>query len=301
MNMPPCNLHKKMLVSVNRGRVFYIRPNLFTEWVNKTGVGETLNHAGLLRVKELVNIYCVNGFADQERPPSQPVSRDVEPPPLFLSRGYSKNPQMLEFIRQSGLRQPSRPQSVGGRVQQQGAVNRTRSVSNAGRMGPPRNQETRGRSRVKVPDNGLRWEAEDDLTMEERRQRRQQDIKNKLDKRRFGPDVDELSGRLRLLRLKGVKEGQRSKQRERVLEGKVRDLEREVNEKERRIKDMKDRLRESRDGERRNRDLKQENREKESRIKRLRGDLNEMRNEMEAWRAAYEKISEAVDGKRKRR
>ena len=298
MNQAPCNLHKKMLVSVNKGRVFYIRPNLFTEWVNKTGVGETLNHAGLLRVKELVNIYCVNGFTDDERPPSQPVSRDVEPPPLFLSRGYSKNPQMMEFIRQSGLRQPSRPQSARGYNQQQEPGSRNRSLSS---VGPPRNQDNRGRPRVKVQDNGLRWEEEDDLTVEERRVKRRLDIKNKLDSRRLGPDVDELAGRLRDLRLKGVKDSQRSRQREKNLEGKVRDLEREVNEKDRRIRDMKDRLRESRDSDRRNRDLKQENREKADKVRRLSGDLAEMRKEMEAWRTAYEKICEVVDGKRRRK
>ena len=290
MDQAPCNLHKKMLVSVNRGRVFYIRPNLFTEFVNESGVGETLNHAGLLRVKEVVDLYCANAFGDQPRLPSQAVPGDVEPPPLFLSRGYSKNPKMMEHIKQAGLRMPSRPQSATG-----GGRNRSNS---AGRVDPPKNYS---RGRTKVKSNGLVWTEEDDLTAAEIREKRQLEARKKLEKRRAGPDVDELAGRLKDLRLKGVKDNQRSKRREKFLEGRVKELEREVNENERRMRDQRDKLRELCDSDRKIREVKQEMKEKDNKIRRMKNELAEVRKEMDAWRDGYEKICEVLDGKRRRK
>lgn len=298
MDQAPCNLHKKMLISVNKGRVFYIRPNLFTEFVNKTGVGETLNMAGLVRVKEVVDLYCENAFGDEPRLPSKAVPGDVEPPPLFLSRGYKDDPNMQEFIRKSGLRMPSR-QFLQAR--KQAVQPRNKSLPKKLESSGTRNQEARGQPRVKIPDNGLRWTEEDDMTVEELEAKRQLEGRKKSEKKRLGPDMDDLQGRLRQLRLRGVEEGKKARSKEKYLEGKIKSLEREINEMTRKLREQKERLREHRESDRKIRDLKQEVQDKDSKVRRLRGDLEEMKEEMEAWRSAYEKICEVVDGKRRRK
>ena len=296
--LPPCNLHKKMLVSVNKGRVFYIRTNLFAEYLNGTGVGETLSYAGLARVKDTVKTYCKLGFVDMERPPSKIVPGDVEPPPLFLTRGYKDKPEMMEFIRQSGLRQPSRPHSLNRRNQGQAQLQgqRTRSVSSAGRMEPPRAQVARGRTKVK-PNTNVEWTSEDDLTEGEIRTREFLERKKKIDRKVYGPDAEELASRLKDLRLQGVQERKGSQNKVRALERQVKELREDCNEKERKLREQRLRLREYRDSERRIRDLKSDIRDKDDTIRRLRNDRDMAEAESALWQDAYEKISDAVDGK----
>lgn len=157
MDMAPCNVHKNLLFSVKNGKIHYVRPTCWKEYVERTGVGKNLSLAGLTRVKESVLMYANKAFTGEPRPASKPISGDIEPPPLFLTQGYKGDKQMLEFIKKSGLRQASR-QGLGlGVKNNQGQTStrsfsarghpRNRSVSARGRpMGPPKDPPFRGRS-----------------------------------------------------------------------------------------------------------------------------------------------------------
>ena len=157
MDMAPCNVHKNLLFSVKNGRIHYVRPTCWKEYVEGTGVGRNLSLAGLTRVKESVLMYANKAFTGEERPASKPIAGDIEPPPLFLTQGYKDDKKMQDFIKKSGLRQASR-QGLGlGVKNNQGQTvarpfsarghPRNRSVSARGRpMGPPRDQSFRGRS-----------------------------------------------------------------------------------------------------------------------------------------------------------
>ena len=205
--LPPCNVQKRFLVSYNKGRVHYVRPNLFTEYVKGSGVGETLSYAGYVRLMQVALKYLYNAFEEMERPVSRAMAGDTEPPPLFLTPGYKTNVVMQRHIREAGLRQPSRPRVASeepevvkpapanrgrGRFRGQGAARAATTNRGRGRYrGQDRRYATRSQSRVreKVRDNGLEWTKEDDMSADEWREYKMK----KLEKRRFGPDADKLA------------------------------------------------------------------------------------------------------------
>ena len=113
----------------------------------------------------------------------------------------------------------------------------------------------------------------------------------------YGLDAEELASRLKDLRLQGVQERKGSQNKVRALERQVKELREDCNEKERKLREQRLRLREYRDSERRIRDLKSDIRDKDDTIRRLRNDRDMAEAESALWQDAYEKISDAVDGK----
>lgn len=301
MGLSPCNMHKSFLISYNKGRVFYVRPNLFAEYIKESGVGETLSYAGYVRVKDSSLKYLYKAFEEEDRPVSQALAKDVEPPPLFLSPGYKSKPSMQKFIKESGLRQPSRSNMVGSgeRVERVGRSSRSRGQSWRGRGRGRRNYSnvTRNGDRVKIKSNEDQWTAEDDMSEDELKEYR----RRKLNRYRNGPDADELASRLKELRLKGVKEGQKSRQKENSMARKIRELEKELNEKEKKIKEQRDRLRENRDNEKRIRDLKDDIRDRDKKIRGLKDELVDAQRGMDDYRDAYERLCDGIDNKRRRK
>ena len=302
MGISPCNLHKSFLISYNKGRVFYVRPNLFAEYVEDSGVGETLSSAGYVRVRDTSLKYIYNAFEDQERPVNQALAKDVEPPPLFLSPGYKNRPSMQKFIKDSGLRQPSRSNMVGS------GDRRASADGNGGSRGQSRRGRGRGRGRwnsnapraggrVKIKSNLDQWTSEDDMTEDELREHRRQ----KLSRYRYGPDADELASRLKELKLKGVKEGQKTRQKENSMARKIKEMEKELNEKDKKIKEQRDRLRENRDNEKRNTDLRDDIKNLNRKIRGLKDELVDAQRGMDDYRDAYERLCDGIDNKRRKK
>ncbi len=99
MGRTPNNVHKGLLFSWNKGRVTYIRHSCWTERMNMTGVGSTLNAEGLSRYKNflLKNIH-EGGFKDLGDQLIRATGGDGSPAPLFLTKGYKGNEKMMGFI-----------------------------------------------------------------------------------------------------------------------------------------------------------------------------------------------------------
>ena len=330
--LSPCNIHKRFLVSFNKGRVHYVRPNLFAEYVKGTGVGENLSYAGYARIMETGFKYLYNAFEPMERPVSKAIAAEVEPPPLFLTPGYKNIEGMMKHIKEAGLRQPSRPKGNEeatksqdrGRPVSRGRGNSFRGRGSSRRGGQSRGGSSRGgasrggasrggasrggssrggasrvepKRREKVKDNGLVWTEEDDMSGEELREHRMR----KLEKRRLGPDADELADRLNELRLKGIKNDQRNRQKENNMSKKIKTLEKDCNDKDKTIKDLRYKLRDGRDNDKKVRDLKESVKDKERKLRSLRNDLEDAEQELKEYRSAYEKICDEMDNKRRRR
>lgn len=299
MGLSPCNIHKNFLISYNKGRIFYVRPNLFKEYVDGSGVGETLSSAGYVRVKDTSLKYLYKAFEEQERPVTQALAKDVEPPPLFLSAGYKNKPNMQKLIKDSGLRQPSRSRMVGtgDRRASAGSNTRSRGQSWRGRGRRNYNNSARTGERVKVKSNEDQWTAEDDMSEDELREYR----RKKLNRYRYGPDADELASRLKELRLKGVREGQQSRQKESNMGRKIRTLEKELDEKDKKIKEQRDKLRENRDSEKRIRDLKDDIKDRDRKIRGLKDELIDAQRGMDDYRDAYDRLCDGIDNKRRKK
>ena len=263
-------------------------------------------------MKETVLKYVSFGFLDVERPKSKPIAGDIEPPPLFLTNGYKGNEQMLGFIKKAGLRMPSRPQSMSvGRTGQQaqaGTRGRTRSVSaHRGNMGPPKEPNFRGRVKENVamkrrqyqkPEKKekkekLEWTSDDELTEEEKR------TKGYLEARgRRKPDVEDLSEQLEEMKLKGIQASKRNKEKFLTFERRIRELRDEIGEKDRKNKELKEKLRDYKDDEQK---MKDEIKDGKSKIRRLREQLAEADVDVDEWRRAYERISDDLGQKRRRK
>jgi hypothetical protein len=310
--LPPCNLHKVFLVSHNRGKVHYVRPNLFAEYIKETGVGETLSYAGYARIKETGLKYLYNAFEDQERPASKPVAGEVEPPPLFLTPGYKSNAVMQRLIKESGLRQPSKPRgalAVTAAASAPAAAAPAPAVQAAPSAVPAATSSNRGRNRnryqgkpsykprVKIQSNEHLWTKEDDMSPEEFREFR----RKKIERRTRGPDANELAERLKTLRIKGVQDGKRTKQKESNLNRRIRELETECNETDKQLRAQRQKNRESRDTDKTIRNLRYDVKEKDRKIRGLKKELDEAEKAMNDYRDAYERLWDGVDNKRKRK
>ena len=111
MGLEPNNVHKGLNFSFTKGKVVYIRYNLWKERMEGTGVGATLNTEGLKRYKiYLLKFIHGGGFTEKEGPVVRAVGGEGVPAPLCFTRGYKGNDKMLGFIKEKGLRLPAKPE-----------------------------------------------------------------------------------------------------------------------------------------------------------------------------------------------
>lgn len=277
MGRPMLNLHKAMLSSTNNGKIQYIKPQMWHEYQNRTGIGATLSFEGLTMVKNYLKKYLDGGGFEQiDRPASKVVAPDMIPPPLCYTNGYKGNDQMMDFIKEAGLRTPARP---------------TGNQKQAGPKKTVQAREKRGREEIaKSARKRLDLTSDEDVTEEERRTRRYLEAKKKLGKKR-GEDTDALTKELNNMRIEGIKASKRSREKYENFEKKIKELEGKVSEKDRKLKKLNE-------NEKRMKKLEDKLDEKYEVIRKLRADLAEADVEIEEWKDAYEEEKEARDDER---
>ena len=287
MGRPMLNLHKAMLSSSNNGKIQYIRPQMWHEYQNRTGIGATLSFEGLTMIKNYLKKYLNGGgFEQRDRPASKVVAPDMVPPPLCYTNGYKGNDQMMDFIKEAGLRTPARPTGNQKQKVTKKAVPMDKSTPT-----PQSTREKRGREEIaKAARKRLDLSSDDDVTEEERRTRRFLEAKKKLGKKR-GEDTDSLTKELNNMRIEGIKASKRSREKYENFEKKIKDLEGKISEKDKRLKKLNE-------NEKRLVRLEDKLDEKYEVIKKLRADLAEADVEIEEWKEAYEEEKEARDDER---
>lgn len=303
---PPLNLHKTFLRNLARGKVQYVRPELWAEYVNRQGVGSTPSWEGLKAAKNSILKYCyAGGFEDLRRPMSKCMAPDMTPPPLCFTYEYKHNEDMMAFIKREGLRVPARPagdQQVRSTARQETktfkapmppTTKRTSSTSSAKNIGWKTKEDVMSRSPGKwsKPDlnkkNQEQFESDEDLTDVEKRTKRFLEEKGR--KRSPSVSTEELAAKLEKLRVDGKNQSKRSRIKYERFEDKIKEL-------KKKIKKMDEN--ESK--------LEEELEEKEKKIKKLQKELARADVDADEWQEAYERLADECDrncddGKRRRR
>ena len=226
LGLPPNNVHKSLTFSFNKGIVCYTRYDVWTERMNETGLGNTLNHEGLNRYKNYIVKYIRDGGFNYNGPPVKAIGGDTPPAPLCFTRGYKGNPKMMKFIEEKGLRMPAKP--VGdARTGLQAKIDKARSVA-----------------RKFAAENNLKYGRDFDETEGESNKEKQEDKestirggKSKLEERdrlRKENKEHQLKVEVHKLKLEGLRARTRSR-------SKYEEFEREIGALKERLK-HKDRL-----------------------------------------------------------
>ena len=279
MGRPVLSMHKAMLISNNNGKIQYIRPEMWSEYQNRIGLGATLSFEALKMVKSYIKKYLDGkGFDNIDRPRSNTVAPDMLPPPLCYTRGYKDDDKMMEFIKEAGLRTPAKPTSFN----RPGAPGK--GAGSSGTQRAPRSSKPSAARRLDISSD------EDDYTEGERRTRRYLEAKKKIGKKR-GEDTDDLANQLKNMRVEGIRASKRSKEKYEKFEDKIKDLEGKMSEKDRKLKKLYEK-------EKRITMLEDKLDDKYKVIKKLRADLAEADCQIEEWREAYEQEKKAADDER---
>ena len=296
---PPLNLHKMFLKNLAKGKVQYIRAELWAEFTNKQGVGSTPSWEGLKVVKNGILKYCYSGgFEDLARPMSKCMAPDMTPPPLCFTYEYKHSEEMMYFIEKEGLRVPARPTGAGNK----GATNvasrpTARQQKNKPFKTPPPPTPSSSRRTSVSSAKGIGWKTKDDverqdtsddeLTEDERRTKRF--LAEKGRKRSPSVSTEDLPAQLEKLRVDGIKQSKRSRIKYERFEDEIKDLKRQLRKMDENEILMKD-------------DLK----EKDKKIKKLKTDLAKADVDADEWQDAYESLRDECDknkdgGNRRRR
>lgn len=317
---PPLNLHKMFLKNLAKGKVQYIRAELWAEFTNKQGVGSTPSWEGLKVVKNGVLKYCYSGgFEDIARPMSKCMAPDMTPPPLCFTYEYKHSEEMMHFIQKEGLRVPARPTGAGNTGAPSGGIRPTaRQQKRKGNVQtfktpPPPTPSSSRRTSSVSSTQGIGWKtkedvaskspvswtnkrkdsvdqqdnSDNDLTEDEQRTKRY--LAEKGRKRSPSVATEDLAGQLEKLRVDGIKQSKRSRIKYERFEDEIADLKRKVRKMDENEITLKD-------------DIK----EKDKKIKKLQKELAKADVDADEWQDAYESLRDECDrnndgGNRRRR
>ena len=315
MGMQPLSLQKALLCNNPNGKIQYIRPKMFAEYVNRIGLGESLSVEGMEKIREYILKYIEGGaFEDTEKPASKAVVPDSIPPALCFSNGYKGDAVMMEFIKDKGLRTPVRTSSLprsraeagtsGAGPSDSRSVSAKRPANPNKRIHEPRFRERATANAIsrrnlkfgqpeKTNKEPITWNEEDDLTEEEKLTKIYLEAKKKLEIKK-GPTAEDLTKQLKTMRLEGIKASKRSREKYEEFEADIRKLKEELKEKDRKLRKLNEK-------ELKIEDLKDQLDEKYDDLKRLRRDLEHADSEAIEWKEAYDQLNEEKNGRKKRR
>lgn len=249
MNMNPNNVHKGLNFSFNHGKVCYVRYDYWTERMNNTGVGSTLNFNGLTRYKNyLLKFIHGGGFEDNQGPLVRAIGGDGSPAPLCYTKGYKGNALMMEIIEKSGLRMPTRP-AGDVRTETQKRIERAKQVASCKEANRTDLQKRVEKSRVTARQlAAASKEKYGDLEFEDKRTKNKGGKENGMsgkdrleerDRKRKDDKVHQLTQEINKLKLEGIKARKRSRSKYQDFEREVEKLKDRIRQKERFINDLR--------------------------------------------------------------
>ena len=224
----PNNAHKALNYSFNKGKVCYVRFECWTERMNESGVGATLNFAGLQRYKNyILKFIHGGGFLDTEGPLVRAVSDEGCPAPLYLTKGYKGNVAMLEFIKKKGLRMPQKP-AGDTRTDIQKRIDKSRSAA----------RQLAAECREKFGD----FEDEEKKTKKTGGKENIMKGKDRLDerdKKRKDDRLHQLTQEVHKLKLESLRARNRSRNKYEDFEHEIKKLKDKVRQKDKFIADLR--------------------------------------------------------------